>query len=826
MNTPAQCGVIKPPKTDIYSEAPQESFPAGESGFVTIESAPGYACAARDDGSHACWSKAGISEYWLAEEIDIFESYGDFRVGSLGPSYACAIDEAGDVPCWWIFDFDDFRQAWFTKRDFVSVDVAHPFACGVRSDGEVQCWGGRSTVLCVGGQGCPCDLDRGGKLACQAPWARLASCWHPSNDPANWCWEFYCMMGGCWGWGIDEAPEGPFRAISVAPGWAYQPVPICAVRVDGSLACWNSGRYSSQPPGGSFRALDAGRDFFCGVRAGGVLACWGAGSAGWALPAGTFVSVSAGAYHACGLRADGEAACWGADTAGETSPPPGPFATIAAGDAVTCALRPSGEATCWGSNPWWVAAPPEGRFEALSVGSEAACGLRPDRSVECWGRLAESPQPHGEFVSVYLGLEDPGAACGLRPGGRIECWGHSPPERSAPPTAINERGERVQVAFASLAGTAEYLCGLDADDAAVCWHERFDWWDESPPGSFSAVAASRFDACGIRPGGEVECWSPIWPSWMEFPPSPPRNAVQRPGAPKELWWVADGAPPGPFTAIDSGGTITCGIRADATAQCWGGQVTAEPFPPPPGAFTSISQGDRVACGLRPDRDLYCWSTAFGSSHSPVRVSGPFEELDFGAKYAYGIRPDGTVACWWGSADSLCDPPPGRFTKLDTGWGPIDSSREYYPEEHHHTCGIRPDGAVDCWGSNLHGESVPPPHTDDAVYIDIAAGFLHTCALDAAGEALCWGDGTYGQTNTPNGPFTAISAGQWHTCGLRPDGEITCWGNGPAPATQKYDKPHDIYPTQPPTGPFTAISAGQWHTCALRPDGDVNCWLSY
>ena len=23
MNTPAQCGVIKPPKTDIYSEAPQ-----------------------------------------------------------------------------------------------------------------------------------------------------------------------------------------------------------------------------------------------------------------------------------------------------------------------------------------------------------------------------------------------------------------------------------------------------------------------------------------------------------------------------------------------------------------------------------------------------------------------------------------------------------------------------------------------------------------------------------------------------------------------------------------------------------------------------------
>ena len=28
MNTPAQCGVIKPPKTDIYSEAPQRDRPA------------------------------------------------------------------------------------------------------------------------------------------------------------------------------------------------------------------------------------------------------------------------------------------------------------------------------------------------------------------------------------------------------------------------------------------------------------------------------------------------------------------------------------------------------------------------------------------------------------------------------------------------------------------------------------------------------------------------------------------------------------------------------------------------------------------------------
>ena len=42
MNTPAQCGVIKPPKTDIYSEAPQPAGAAAElvNGIHTPTDAP------------------------------------------------------------------------------------------------------------------------------------------------------------------------------------------------------------------------------------------------------------------------------------------------------------------------------------------------------------------------------------------------------------------------------------------------------------------------------------------------------------------------------------------------------------------------------------------------------------------------------------------------------------------------------------------------------------------------------------------------------------------------------------------------------------------
>ena len=74
--------------------------------------------------------------------------------------------------------------------------------------------------------------------------------------------------------------------------------------------------------------------------------------------------------------------------------------------------------------------------------------------------------------------------------------------------------------------------------------------------------------------------------------------------------------------------------------------------------------------------------------------------------------------------------------------------------------------------------IKPPKTDiysEAPHTTITAGQWHTCALRPDGEVACWGDApgvTY--DDPPPGPFTAISAGQWHTCALRLDGEVACW----------------------------------------------------
>eukprot|EP00439_Symbiodinium_sp_Y106_P044427 s2896_g5.t1 len=45
----------------------------------------------------------------------------------------------------------------------------------------------------------------------------------------------------------------------------------------------------------------------------------------------------------------------------------------------------------------------------------------------------------------------------------------------------------------------------------------------------------------------------------------------------------------------------------------------------------------------------------------------------------------------------------------------------------HSCGIRPSGLLECWGSNSHHQAEPP----DLELRQVACGAAHTCALASA-----------------------------------------------------------------------------------------------
>ena len=67
MNTPAQCGAIKPPKTDIYSEAPRYAIPSSQSP-ETAQNQLDYAFASR--GFHESIKVRAINgvEEWGASD--------------------------------------------------------------------------------------------------------------------------------------------------------------------------------------------------------------------------------------------------------------------------------------------------------------------------------------------------------------------------------------------------------------------------------------------------------------------------------------------------------------------------------------------------------------------------------------------------------------------------------------------------------------------------------------------------------------------------------------------------------------------------------------
>ena len=73
-----------------------------------------------------------------------------------------------------------------------------------------------------------------------------------------------------------------------------------------------------------------------------------------------------------------------------------------------------------------------------------------------------------------------------------------------------------------------------------------------------------------------------------------------------------------------------------------------------------------------------------------------------------------------------------------------------------------------------GEASPP---ERETFTDISSGHYHTCGLREDGSVACWGDNDYGAASPPEGEtFTTISSGMGHTCGLREDGSARCWGD--------------------------------------------------
>lgn len=284
-----------------------------------------------------------------------------------------------------------------------------------------------------------------------------------------------------------------------------------------------------------------------------------------------FDQICSGTRYSCAVSTIGEIWCWGDDGDGTVTghPTEGLWVEVDCGDEFACAREYDGSIQCWGKDTEGsVANTPAFNYLDLAVGFEHACALDLDSRLACWGK---STAWSNEFPSNArlrdLALGD-NYSCGTAVQfGRVDCWGATPPETDQDPIFNNNEWIRI-------AGGADYVCGIDADQNLSCFSANLQGGDDRldpvmDSGPYSDVDAFSNWSCAIREATELSCWG--------------INIVAQKG-PVFMQPPASDS----LFAVGVGRDHACALR-NGTGEivCWGMDVLGETVPPDFGAYAEV-----------------------------------------------------------------------------------------------------------------------------------------------------------------------------------------------------------------------------------------------
>jgi alpha-tubulin suppressor-like RCC1 family protein len=501
---------------------------------------------------------------------------------------------------------------------------------------------------------------------------------------------------------------------------------------------------------------------------------------------GNIIAISAGQFHTCALLSGGSARCWGQNGRGQLGSDPYPFSSngaeledtvfaaavqglssasaITAGGFETCAVAGAG-LKCWGYNFYGQlgssapgsALPVQVTAVAgatqVAAGTGFACALINAEAMNkpvCWGDNSDGRLGSGLAVpktsirTAVTGIASASAlnagnghACAIPTGSTSpQCWGFNGTGQvgdgttmsRSTPVAVSGLTTATMIDAGGALGTAErgHTCAVTSDKKVSCWGRNGN-------GQLGVEEAG---------GTLADHSTPVvvqYDSNPALPDTDPSNVT-----------LAD---LDNVTAVVTGGFHSCALRGDGTAWCWGANSSGQLGN---GLITDSHHAVEVQ---KDDSDL--------TTNNPLT---DVTALTAGAEFTCAILNTGSAKCWGanghgqlGDGSTTDRHVPAQVSGLDGTAFPASHAARLSAADDH-TCAIRGDQGLVCWGNGSDGEigdgsmsdrntpagvvnMGPPPSgvTDIGPFIkSLSVSRQNTCVVLIDTTVYCWGDNAHDQ----------------------------------------------------------------------------------